>query len=54
MIHTQTAVETLIEDYGLDAVVDTLMEMVANASSEDLPKLQELLDTAIAATGGIH
>ncbi len=54
MLQPDTAVEILIDDYGLDAVVDTLMEMVATASSEDLPKLQELLETAIAVTGGMH
>ncbi len=54
MLHTDEDVETLIEDYGLDAVVVTLMEMAATASSNDLPKLLGLLETAIAKNGGQH
>ncbi len=52
MLHTDEDVDTLIEDYGLDAVVVTLMEMAATASSKDLPKLLGLLDTAFAINGG--
>ena len=43
-------IECLVEDYGWDAVIDTLMEMAK--SDERLEEVDALLDAAIAVNEG--
>ena len=47
-INTISAIECLVEDYGWDSVVDSLMEMAATAPDERLNELLDLLDAFFA------
>ena len=47
-----SAIECLVEDYGWESVMDSLMELTARAPDERLGELQDLLDAAISANEG--
>ncbi len=51
-INTTSAIECLVEDFGWEAVIDCLMEMVATAPDERLDELEDLLGAAIAVNEG--
>jgi len=51
-INTILDIECLVEDYGWESVMDSLMEMVATAPDDRLDELQDLLDAAIAVNEG--
>ncbi len=49
-MNTIHVIECLVEDYGWEAVIDTLMEMAA--SDERLEEVDAFLDAAIAVNEG--
>ena len=51
-INTILTIECLVEDYGWESVMDSLMEMAATAPDDRLDELQDLLDAAIAVNEG--
>ncbi len=46
------AIEALVEDYGWDAVLDTIIEMVASASDDDPTELKEMIEAALVVNAG--
>jgi len=51
-INTISAIECLVEDYGWESVMDSLMEMAATAPDERLDELETLLNAAISVNEG--
>ena len=51
-INTISAIECLVEDYGWESVIDSLLDMADTAPDERLDELGTLLDAAIAVNEG--
>ncbi len=51
-INTISAIESLVEDYGWESVMDGLMELAATAPDERLDELEDLLDATISVNEG--
>ena len=51
-INNISAIECLVEDYGWEAVLDSLIEMAETAPEERLDELEDLLDAAITVNEG--
>ena len=51
-INNILAIECLVEDYGWDAVLDSLIEMAETATEEHLNELEDLLDAAVTVSEG--
>ncbi len=51
-INTISAIECLVEDYGWESVMDSLIDMAETAPDERLDELETLLDAAISVNEG--